>query len=128
MGHGPHTALTALPLCPSCGKRSARLDFSALTSPAFLSVVFVMLFVDFFDTTGTLTAISEVAGKRKEDGSIDNIDKAVYADTSASVVGALAGTSNMTTYLESAAGIRAGGTHRPNGCCDCPLLRKLFIL
>ena len=94
---------------PPVASAAFQLDFSALTSPAFLSVVFVMLFVDFFDTTGTLTAISEVAGKRKEDGSIDNIDKAVYADTSASVVGALAGTSNMTTYLESAAGIRAGG-------------------
>ena len=94
---------------PPVASAAFQLDFSALTSPAFMSVVFVMLFVDFFDTTGTLTAISEVAGKRKEDGTIENIDKAVYADTSASVIGALAGTSNMTTYLESAAGIRAGG-------------------
>ena len=68
-----------------------------------------MLFVDFFDTTGTLSAISEIAGKRREDGSIENINKAVVADTSASIVGALAGTSNMTTYLESASGIKAGG-------------------
>ena len=94
---------------PPVASAAFQLDFSAITSPAFLSVVFVMLFVDFFDTTGTLTAISEIAGKRKKDGSIENLDKAVVADTSASVIGALAGTSNMTTYLESAAGIKAGG-------------------
>ena len=94
---------------PPVASAAFALDFSAVTSPAFLSVVFVMLFVDFFDTTGTLTAISEIAGKRQEDGSIDNLDKAVVADTSASIIGALSGTSNMTTYLESAAGIKAGG-------------------
>ena len=85
------------------------LDFSALATPAFLSVVFVMFFVDFFDTTGTLTAIAEPAGKRMPDGKIDNLDKAVLADTSASIFGSLFGTSTMTSYLESAAGLRAGG-------------------
>ena len=94
---------------PPVASAAFALDFSAVTSPAFISIVFVMLFVDFFDTTGTLSAISEIAGKRREDGSIENLNKAVVADTSASVVGALAGTSNMTTYLESATGIKAGG-------------------
>ena len=94
---------------PPVASAAFSLDFSAVTSPAFISIVFVMLFVDFFDTTGTLTAIAEIAGKRRSDGSIENINKAVVADTSASLVGALAGTSNMTTYLESAAGIKAGG-------------------
>ena len=94
---------------PPVASAAFQLDFSAITSPAFLSVVFVMLFVDFFDTTGTLTAISEISGKRKKDGSIDNINKAVVADTSASIIGSLVGTTNMTTYLESAAGIKAGG-------------------
>ena len=84
-------------------------DFSALATSAFLSVVFVMFFVDFFDTTGTLTAIAEPAGLRKKDGTIQNLDRAVLADTSASVFGSLLGTSNLTTYLESAAGIRSGG-------------------
>ena len=94
---------------PPVASAAFALDFSAVTSPAFITVVFVMLFVDFFDTTGTLSAVSEIAGKRRKDGSIENINKAVVADTSASLVGALAGTSNMTTYLESAAGIKAGG-------------------
>ena len=94
---------------PPLTSAAFQLDFSALATPAFLSVVFVMFFVDFFDTTGTLTAISEPAGLRKKDGSIKNLDRAVLADTSASVFGSLLGTSNLTTYLESAAGIRSGG-------------------
>ena len=94
---------------PPVASAAFSLGFGAVFSPAFITIVFIMLFVDFFDTTGTLSAISEIAGKRREDGSIENINKAVVADTSASIVGALAGTSNMTTYLESASGIKAGG-------------------
>ena len=94
---------------PPASNIAFSLDFSALATPAFLSVVFVMFFVDFFDTTGTLTAIAEPAGKRKPDGSIENLDRAVLADTSASIFGSLFGTSTMTTYLESAAGLKAGG-------------------
>ena len=94
---------------PPLTSAAFQLDFSALATPAFLSVVFVMFFVDFFDTTGTLTAIAEPAGLRKKDGTIQNLDRAVLADTSASVFGSLLGTSNLTTYLESAAGIRSGG-------------------
>ena len=85
------------------------LDFSMVSSFAFLSVVFVLFFLDFFDTTGTLTGIADIAGKRRADGSIEDLDRAVVADTGASVVGSLLGTSSMTTYLESATGIRAGG-------------------
>ena len=85
------------------------LDFSQIASFGFLSVVFVLFFLDFFDTTGTLTGIADIAGKRNADGSIDKLDRAVVADTGASVVGSLLGTSSMTTYLESATGIRAGG-------------------
>lgn len=94
---------------PPVASAAFQMDFSAILSPAFLSVVFVMFFVDFFDTTGTLTAIAGPAGKRQDDGSIEGLNKAVLADTSASIVGAAVGTSNMTTYLESAAGLRAGG-------------------
>ena len=94
---------------PPMASAAFSLDFSALTTTAFLSVVFVMFFVDFFDTTGTLTAIAEPAGLKDKKGKIKNLDKAVLADTSASIFGSLLGTSNMTTYLESAAGLRSGG-------------------
>ena len=94
---------------PPVASAAFQLDFSHLASFGFLSVVFVLFFLDFFDTTGTLTGIATIAGKRKQDGSIDNLDRAILADTSASVVGSLLGTSSMTTYLESATGIRDGG-------------------
>jgi AGZA family xanthine/uracil permease-like MFS transporter len=94
---------------PPVASAALSLDFSQLASFGFLSVVFVLFFLDFFDTTGTLTGIAGIAGKRREDGSIENLDKAVLADTGASVVGSLMGTSSMTTYLESAVGIRDGG-------------------
>lgn len=94
---------------PPVASAAFQLDFSQLASFGFLSVVFVLFFLDFFDTTGTLTGIATIAGKRKQDGSIDNLDRAILADTSASVVGSLLGTSSMTTYLESATGIRDGG-------------------
>ena len=98
-----------LAAAPPVASAAFQLDFSVLLEPGFLSVVFVMFFVDFFDTTGTLTAIAGPAGKRRPDGQIENLDRAVLADTSASIFGSLLGTSNMTSYLESAAGIRAGG-------------------
>ncbi len=94
---------------PPVASAAFQLDFSQLASFGFLSVVFVLFFLDFFDTTGTLTGIATIAGKRAPDGSIANLDRAILADTSASVVGSLLGTSSMTTYLESATGIREGG-------------------
>jgi len=105
-GLASFNGLTSMPPMASA---AFSLDFSALTTTAFLSVVFVMFFVDFFDTTGTLTAIAEPAGLKGKQGKIKNLDKAVLADTSASIFGSLLGTSNMTTYLESAAGLRSGG-------------------
>ena len=94
---------------PPVASAALALDFSTVMSFGFLSVVFVLFFLDFFDTTGTLTGIADLAGKRRPDGRIENLDRAVLADTGASVVGSLLGTSSMTTYLESATGIRAGG-------------------
>ena len=84
---------------PPVASAAFSLDFSMVSSFTFLSVVFVLFFLDFFDTTGTLTGIADIAGKRRADGSIENLDRAVVADTGASVVGSLLGTSSMTTYL-----------------------------
>jgi AGZA family xanthine/uracil permease-like MFS transporter len=94
---------------PPVASAALSLDFSQVASFGFLTVVFVLFFLDFFDTTGTLTGIADLAGKRRPDGSIENLDRAVLADTGASVVGSLLGTSSMTTYLESATGLRVGG-------------------
>jgi len=85
------------------------LDFSMLATAGFIGTAFAFLFVDFFDTAGTLTSVANLTGKVNKDGEVDGIDRAVMADSVATTVGALAGTSNTTSYIESGAGIKEGG-------------------
>ena len=86
-----------------------QLDFSVIATAGFIGVAFAFLFVDFLDTAGTLTSIANLTGRVGEDGEVEDIDRTLLADSSATVVGALAGTSNTTSYIESGAGIREGG-------------------
>lgn len=86
-----------------------QLDFSVVATATFVGIAFAFLFVDFLDTAGTLTSIANLTGRVKEDGEIEDIDRTLLADSSATVVGALAGTSNTTSYIESGAGIAEGG-------------------
>ncbi|HJM67990.1 MAG TPA: NCS2 family permease [Candidatus Thalassarchaeaceae archaeon] len=76
---------------------------------AFLLVMITFLFVDIFDTAGTLYGVGKMAGKVDADDNIENADEAFMADAGATIVGALCGTSTTTTYIESAAGIEEGG-------------------
>jgi len=85
------------------------LDFSLIFTAGFIGVAFAFLFVDFFDTAGTLTSVANLTGKVNEDGEVEGIDKALLADSVATTVGALAGTSNTTSYIESGAGVKEGG-------------------
>lgn len=85
------------------------LDFSMLATAGFIGVAFAFLFVDFFDTAGTLTSVANLTGKVNKHGEVNGIDRAVLADSVATTVGALAGTSNTTSYIESGAGIKEGG-------------------
>ena len=85
------------------------LDFSMLATAGFIGTAFAFLFVDFFDTAGTLTSVANLTGKVNKAGEVDGIDRAVLADSVATTVGALAGTSNTTSYIESGAGIKEGG-------------------
>jgi AGZA family xanthine/uracil permease-like MFS transporter len=85
------------------------LDFSMLATAGFIGTAFAFLFVDFFDTAGTLTSVANLTGKVNKKGQVDGIDRAVLADSIATTVGALAGTSNTTSYIESGAGIKEGG-------------------
>ena len=94
---------------PSMSPTFLQLDFSALGSSLFLIVVFTILFVDFFDTAGTLTSVANLSGKIDKDGKVENIDKAVFSDSVATIIGSLFGTSNTTSYIESGAGIKEGG-------------------
>jgi AGZA family xanthine/uracil permease-like MFS transporter len=76
---------------------------------ALLEIIFVFLFVDLFDNVGTLAAVTKRAGLQGPNGEIPRLNRVLYADSSATMVGALAGTTTVTSYIESAAGVAAGG-------------------
>ncbi|QFG00302.1 NCS2 family permease [Psychrobacillus glaciei] len=80
---------------------------SSLLTTQFLVVVLTFLFVDFFDTAGTLISVANQAGLMKE-GKLPRAGKALLADSIATVTGAIAGTSTTTSYVESTAGVAAG--------------------
>ena len=85
------------------------LDFSRIFSGAFLTVVIAFLFVDIFDTAGTLIGVGRLAGFLDKDGNLPGSDKAFMSDAIATSTGALIGTSTVTTYIESATGVEEGG-------------------
>ena len=79
------------------------------THKDIILVLFVFLFVDFFDTAGTLIAVAQKTDLIKEDGELENVDKAMFADAVGTVVGAVCGTSTVTSFIESSTGVEAGG-------------------
>jgi AGZA family xanthine/uracil permease-like MFS transporter len=76
---------------------------------ALLEILFVFLFVDLFDNVGTLVAVTKRAGLVEPDGTIPRLNRILFADAGATIVGSLAGTSTVVSYIESAAGVSAGG-------------------
>ncbi|RXJ01361.1 NCS2 family permease [Anaerobacillus alkaliphilus] len=84
------------------------INFSEVFTVSLLVVVLTFLFVDFFDTAGTLYAVANQAGFVK-DNKLPRADKALLADSSATSIGAILGTSTTTAYIESASGVAAGG-------------------
>jgi len=91
-----------------------RLDLPAAinigkTGPGILEIVFVFLFVDLFDNIGTLVGVSKKAGLIGKDDVIPRLNRIFIADSIATMVGSLLGTSTVTSYVESAAGVEAGG-------------------
>ncbi len=96
-------------LPPSPAPVAFELDIFGALKWGLLGAIFSFMFVDLFDSVGTLVACSYEAGMVREDGTIENIDKMLEADAAATVFGSLIGTSTTTTYIESASGIEAGG-------------------
>ena len=84
-------------------------DLSAAFTAGMSTVIFTLLFIDFFDTAGTLTSVANVAGKVGKDGKVKDINKAMLSDSVGTVAGALMGTTTVTSYVESGAGVKAGG-------------------
>ena len=87
----------------------ARFEFSAVLSFKFFTIFFTFLFVDIFDTVGTLVGVTTQAGLVDRNGEIPRVKQALLADAVGTVAGALLGTSTVTSYVESAAGVAAGG-------------------
>ena len=96
-------------IAPIAGK----IDFSYMINPetvaSFITVVFTFLFVDFFDTIGTLVGVTSRAGMLDENGKVPHIGKALMADAIGTTAGACLGVSTVTTYVESSTGVAAGG-------------------
>ncbi len=84
-------------------------DLSAAFTAGMSTVIFTLLFIDFFDTAGTLTSVANVSGKVGKDGKVKDINKAMLSDSVGTVAGALMGTTTVTSYVESGAGVKAGG-------------------
>jgi adenine/guanine/hypoxanthine permease len=80
-----------------------------LASPSALVVIFTFLFIDFFDTAGTLVAVANKTNLVDKNGELKDIDKALMADAIGTVAGSMMGTSTVTSYIESAAGVGVGG-------------------
>lgn len=78
-------------------------------SPSAILIIFTFLFIDFFDTAGTLVAVAGKTNLIDEKGELENVDKALMADAVGTVAGAMFGTSTVTSYIESAAGVGVGG-------------------
>jgi AGZA family xanthine/uracil permease-like MFS transporter len=94
---------------PSVAPTFLQLDFSAILDLTLIPVIFAFLFVDLFDTSGTLIAVADKANLLDENNQLENVDKALLADSTATVVGSIMGTSSTTSYIESAAGVVSGG-------------------
>ena len=84
-------------------------DLSAAMTAGMSTVIFTLLFIDFFDTAGTLTSVANVAGKVDKNGKVEDINKAMLSDSVGTVAGAMMGTTTVTSYVESGAGVKAGG-------------------
>lgn len=106
-GNTQFTGIVSAP--PSIAPTLMQLDIAGAFDVAMISVIFAFLFVDLFDTAGTLIATTSQAGLVDKEGRIPNMGKALLADSSATVAGTFLGTSSTTSFIESVSGIAAGG-------------------
>ncbi|HEX5321034.1 MAG TPA: NCS2 family permease [Stellaceae bacterium] len=107
LGVSPFAGIAGSP--PSLAPTFLKLDLHGAFDLGVATIVFVFLFVDLFDNTGTLIGVAYRAGLIGPDGSIPRLHRVLVADSAATIAGSLLGTSTVTSYIESAAGVRAGG-------------------
>lgn len=94
---------------PSLAPTFLQLDIKGALDIGLVSVIFAFLFVDLFDNSGTLIGVAKRAGLMGKDGHMPKMGRALIADSTAAMGGSLLGTSTTTSYIESAAGVSAGG-------------------
>lgn len=94
---------------PSLAPTFMAMDIAGAFNVTMVSVILAFLFVHMFDTAGTLMGVAQRANLVKEDGRIENLSKAMKADSASSVFGGVLGVPPVTSYVESAAGVAAGG-------------------
>lgn len=109
---------------PSLAPTLLQMDIVGALEIGLIAVVFAFFFVDLFDTAGTLVGVAHRAGLLDEHGRLPRLGKALMSDSVATVAGAGLGTSTTTSYIESAAGIRAGGRTGLTAC----VVAVLFLL
>ena len=102
------TSVISMPpsMAPTFG--AAIKNIGNIFNPEMILVIFTFLFMDFFDTAGTLVAVGSKVGLLKKDGSIENGSKALLADSVATCIGSIFGTTNTTSYVESLSGASVG--------------------
>ena len=105
--HLPEGHLVDVP--PSVAPIFFKMDFSQVFSMDMLVVLFTFLFVDMFDTVGTLVGVSSKANMLDAEGRVPRVKQALFADAIGTTFGAMMGTSTVTTYVESASGVAEGG-------------------
>ncbi|MFM2482237.1 NCS2 family permease [Celerinatantimonas sp. YJH-8] len=106
-GMNKFTGVISMPPNPSAA--FFKLDISGAFDVSMISVVFAFLFVELFDTAGTLMAVCQRGNLLDEKGNLPRLKKALLADSVATMIGALFGTSSITSYIESGAGVEQGG-------------------
>jgi AGZA family xanthine/uracil permease-like MFS transporter len=94
---------------PSIAPTLMQLDIAGALNVGMISIVFAFLFVDLFDTSGTLIGAAQRGGLLDKDGKLPRLGRALMSDSVATMAGAALGTSTTTSYIESTAGISAGG-------------------
>ena len=109
---------------PSVMPTLMQLDIMGALDIGLVSVIFAFLFVDLFDTSGTLVGVAQKANLLDKDGKMPKLGRALLADSTATMAGAALGTSTTTSYIESAAGISAGGRTGLTAC----VVAVLFLL
>jgi len=105
----PTMALTDFTKLGETAGQCFKVDFSVVKPMEFVVVIFAFLFVDIFDTLGTLIGVSTKANMLDEEGRLPKIKPALLADSIGTTAGAVLGTSTVTTFVESASGVAAGG-------------------